>query len=206
MLTELAEPALEFVYFYCHGQRQEVAGAEAQTWLSVGTAEVITPGDLFALDRSAWPPGHWRRTAPLVFINGCHTVDITPRTLVQFVDAFADVYAAGVIGTEITLHQRVAGEAAERLWRGLAVGDPVGVAMRAMRLGLLTKGNLMGLAYTAYCSADLFLNDAAAVVVLGRPNSRRCDKSSCGGRSGSAGRPALPDGGSDGGRSPSSLR
>ena len=57
----------------------------------------------------------------------------------------------------------------ERVWRHapvLVVGTilapgkrTVGAALRSMRLGLLGKGNLMGLAYTAYCSADLCLRD-----------------------------------------------
>jgi hypothetical protein len=97
----------------------------------------------------------------LVFINGCHTAEITPRTLVQFVDAFAGVFAAGVIGTEIAVHQQVAGEAAEEFWRRLQAGASVGEALRGMRVHLLRKNNLIGLAYTAYCSADLRLVGAA---------------------------------------------
>ena len=92
-----------------------------------------------------------------MFINGCHTAEITPRTLVQFVDAFADVYAAGVIGTETTIHQQVANEMAEEFWRRLRGGATVGRALQDGRMRLLRKGNVMGLAYTAYCSVDLHI-------------------------------------------------
>ncbi len=159
---DLARTALEFVYFYCHGQRAELAGASPQPRLGVGKGEVLDVGDLSAWYEALWPDDHWRTTSPLVFINGCHTAEISPRTLVEFVDTFAGIYASGVIGTEITLDQAVASEAGELVWGGLRRGDGVGDALRSMRLALLLKGNLMGLAYTAYCSADLHLEPVPA--------------------------------------------
>jgi hypothetical protein len=129
----------------------------------VGKAQGIAPGDITTWHDSDWSPEHWKDVSPLVFINGCHTVELTPEALVNFVDSFIGVYAAGVIGTEIILVQEVANEAAEEL---LAVmnrkdksGNPVGVgeALRQMRLHFLGKGNLLGLAYTPYCSAELKL-------------------------------------------------
>jgi hypothetical protein len=157
----LSDPGLEFVYFYCHGARSDIAGAAPQPCLEVGNGERLTPSDIGAWFDALWPADHWRVTSPLVFINGCHTAEITPRTLVQFVDAFAGVFAAGVIGTEIAVHQQVAGEAAEEFWRRLQAGASVGEALRGMRVHLLRKNNLIGLAYTAYCSADLRLVGAA---------------------------------------------
>ena len=99
------------------------------------------------------------RTRPLVLLNGCHTAELTPQSPVHFVDTFAAARAGGVVGTEITLDQSMAGEAAEVFLREVATGDRVGVgeAMRRMRLHFLQKGNVLGLAYTAYCSADLRL-------------------------------------------------
>jgi hypothetical protein len=159
---DLARCALEFVYFYCHGQRADVEGASPQPRLGIGKGQVLDVGDLSGWYDGAWPDDHWRVTSPLVFINGCHTAEITPRTLVEFVDTFAGIYASGVIGTEITLDQGVASEAAELVWARLRHGDGVGDALRTMRLALLIKGNLMGLAYTAYCSADLHLEPVPA--------------------------------------------
>jgi hypothetical protein len=92
-----------------------------------------------------------------VFINGCHTAELTPELLVSFVDSFIGAYASGVIGTEVLLHQQIAGEAAEEFLMQLQNKLSVGQALREMRLHFLSKGNLMGLAYTPYCSAKLTL-------------------------------------------------
>jgi hypothetical protein len=95
----------------------------------------------------------------LVILNGCHTTQLTPLSPVNFVDTFAAARAGGVIGTEIALAQGTASEAIELFLDGFAGDDGVGVgeAVRRMRLALLSKGNLLGLGYTAYCSADLRL-------------------------------------------------
>lgn len=65
--------------------------------------------------------------------------------------------AAGVVGTELTLHQAVAGEAGLDLLLAFREQRTMGEAMQRMRRSLVAKGNLMGLAYTLYCSAALRL-------------------------------------------------
>jgi hypothetical protein len=158
-ITEgLARPAQELVYFYCHGRREKVPGSDALSpYLSVGDGEKIRPEHIIAWEQGAWPKSHWRQTPPLVFINGCHTTDITPEALLNFVDAFASVNAAGVIGTEISVHQQVAGEVAEEFLFHFQSERSAGEAMRRVRTHLLRKGNLLGLAYTPFCSSDLRL-------------------------------------------------
>ena len=84
-------------------------------------------------------------------------MELTPESLVNFADAFASAKAGGVIGTEITIEQRVANEAAEQFLLHFGNKKPVGEALNRMRLHFLQKGNLLGLAYTAYCSSDLRL-------------------------------------------------
>jgi hypothetical protein len=72
--------------------------------------------------------------------------------------AFVGSRAAGVIGTEVSMHQQVANEAAQELLRGMrADRATVGRALQQMRRALLAKGNVMGLAYNAYCSEGLSL-------------------------------------------------
>jgi len=156
--TALAEARLEIVYFYCHSRRALLGGANVP-YLEVGKGERISPDDILAWDESDWAANgnHWRETSPLVFINGCHTAELTPDLLVNFVDTFVGVYASGVVGTEVLLHQQVAGEAAVEFLAGLQASKSVGQALREMRLHFLSKGNLMGLAYTPYCSAELTL-------------------------------------------------
>jgi hypothetical protein len=159
--TALSKPKLEIVYFYCHGERQPVAGSNAPVpFLEIGDREQLTTGDLITWSDSDWDTEHWRHTSPLVFINGCHTAELTPQVLVNFVDTFVGVKAAGVIGTEIMLHQRVANEAAQIFFDHFK--NPkcsVGRALQQMRRSLLLKGNLLGLAYTPYCSTDLKLSE-----------------------------------------------
>ena len=86
--SSLGEPDLELVYFYCHGRRDQ----QKQPYLEIGTADKISPADIGAWDSSLWPKNHWRKTAPLVFINGCHTTELTPDLLVNFVDDFVGNY------------------------------------------------------------------------------------------------------------------
>jgi len=73
------------------------------------------------------------------------------------VDAFVGVYAAGVIGTEVLLHQQLANEAGLEFLKRLVADQSVGRAMSEMCMHFLRKGNLFGLAYTPYCSSDLLL-------------------------------------------------
>jgi hypothetical protein len=152
----LAMPDRQLVYIYCHGWRDAADGGVTRPSLGVGHDERITAGDLGAWG-STWPSTHWSTVPPLVFINGCHTAELTPDALVSFVDIFSGLRAAGVIGTEVTLHQQIANEAAEHFLASFLAGKPVGEALRIMRAQFLKKGNLMGLAYTPYCSASLKL-------------------------------------------------
>ncbi|MFD9127451.1 CHAT domain-containing protein [Kitasatospora sp. NPDC059571] len=151
----LASGDQDCVYFYCHGRHGKGAAADT-TALEIGQQEEFTPSAL-----TAWATHRdwqgWARTAPLVFLNGCHTVDTTPSSWLTFVDAFTDLDAAGVVGTEISVDQAFATEVAERFWSHLLAGGTVGSALHTVRTELLAKGNVLGLAYTAYCSADLRL-------------------------------------------------
>jgi hypothetical protein len=162
----LGQEELEMVYFYCHGKRQALPGTNTTTpYIGIGKNESIAPPDITTAWQIAdWNETHWKEVSPLVFINGCHTAELTPELLVNFVDSFIGVHAAGVIGTEILLLQEVAGEAAEQLFVTMQSKNVdgeyfgIGKAMRQMRLHFLGKGNLLGLAYTPYCSADLKLS------------------------------------------------
>ncbi|MBI4259983.1 MAG: hypothetical protein HY658_05400 [Actinobacteria bacterium] len=154
----LADPDLELVYFYCHGRREVLAeGMEPVPYLEIGQAEKLFPSDLQAWVQGEWPRDHWKVVAPLVFINGCHTAELTPEGLVNFVDTFCGVRALGVVGTEVSVHQAVAGEVAEMFFEQLKA-QPVGEALRRVRLSMVAKGNMMGLAYTPFCSAALHLS------------------------------------------------
>ena len=93
---------------------------------------------------------------PLVFTSACHSVEINPDTLVSYLDAFVGAaHAAGVIGTEVRINQRLAMDVATQFFERFFRGETVDRALHAVRLDLLAQGNLFGLAYTPYCWADL---------------------------------------------------
>lgn len=131
------------IYFYCHGGR-----SGSRTWLGIGKGEQLIPSDLMGWEID-WPIVH-----PLVFINGCHTVDITPDDLLRFNETLSYCQASGVIGTEISIPEVLARYFANGFFKLLPICN-VGDAIRQMRLQLLENYNPLGLAYTPYCSANL---------------------------------------------------
>jgi hypothetical protein len=136
------------VYFYCHGGRQK-----ARTWLGIGAGqkERLIPSDLTAVKVD------WTNTHPLVFINGCHTADVTPDDLLHFNQVLNYCNAAGVIGTEISVPEGLARFFAAGFLFRFRTGTNVGASIRQQRLRLLERMNVLGLAYTPYCSAELKL-------------------------------------------------
>lgn len=153
---------LPVVYFYCHGERP-VAGSP-ETYLGVGRRDRIT-----AMDVQNWVKDWllrerkrvWNEVRPLIFINACHSVEISPDTLVSYLDAFVGAaHAAGVIGTEVRINQGLAMEVARQFFERFFRGETVDQALHAIRLALLAQGNLFGLAYTPYCWSDLQLVSA----------------------------------------------
>ncbi|RZU18006.1 CHAT domain-containing protein [Streptomyces sp. BK239] len=151
--------APDCLYFYCHGREPEKGRAPGHSVLEIGKSDWIGPQDLAALD-THW--ASWRDASPLVFLNGCHTVDSGPATWHSYADAFTDLHASGVVGTEISVAQTLASEVAELFWQSLLDGRSVGSALHSARAALLKKNNLLGLAYTAYCSGSLTLRPTAA--------------------------------------------
>jgi hypothetical protein len=143
-------PQPNLVYFYCHGGKEE-----GSSFLSVGDNEKFSPADLVSL-RVKLP------TNPLIFINGCRTVELTPDDLLDFVRTFSWCQAAGVIGTEIPIPESLAREFATQVFQYLVrpQKQQLGAAILSTRLALLGKYNLMGLAYTPYCHAALGFDDA----------------------------------------------
>jgi hypothetical protein len=140
---------LQVVYFYCHGGHRR-----GKAWLGVGDK----PPDLFfAANLHAWAV-RWPDVRPLVFINGCNTVGITPDDLLPFNKSLARSNASGVIGSEITIPETLGREFGRRFLTGFLDGAPVGELVRELRLRLLSGYNPLGLAYTPYCLAKLRLD------------------------------------------------
>lgn len=161
LATALATDTMDVVYLYCHGGYYETsANAKPATVLRFDTS-LVHPADIAAWrsNRSLWPATHWKTRQPLVIMNGCHTVELTTATLGNFVDAFTNrARASGVIGTEVTIDQAMASWASELLLdRIVTANTTAGHALRGTRWAMLSRGNVMGLAYTLYCTAGLQL-------------------------------------------------
>jgi hypothetical protein len=156
-VRKLIEPDLPVIYFYCHGHR----GADG-VYLAIGRDESITPEDVTGWIVQRWRNAHvamWDNPRPLVIINACESMDVSPETLLTYLDVLIGrAGAAGVIGTEVKVHQVLAMQFAETFLRHF-LGPPAGTtaenAMHASRCNFLAVGNLFGLVYTTYCWADL---------------------------------------------------
>jgi hypothetical protein len=110
-----------------------------------------------------WSNPHWPTRKPLIVLNGCHTVEASSATLSSFVDAFVrDAGAAGVLGSEVAVEQGLASLILETFLRRFAAGATVGQALHEVRWDLFRRGNVMGLAYTAYCLSGLRIRPTMA--------------------------------------------
>lgn len=144
--------AQQLCYFYCHGGSTPDG---KKPWLTVGKGDQLVPSNLAGLGLE----DYWRfnNVRPLVFINGCHTVEFTPEALSNFLPEFGAAGASGIIGTEVTVFEPLAVEFGQGLIQAFLNGEPMGKAVQRLRWGLLLKRNVLGLVYTPYCYADLKL-------------------------------------------------
>ena len=158
-VKELLARDTPLIYFYCHGERPRAG--DPNTYLGVGVKKPITPSDFIGWV-SNWRRHDrkvvWENPRPLILINACHSAEINPDTLVSYIDAFIGAgNAAGLIGTEVKVNQDLAMQMAEGFYKRFLASETVDSALRAMRFEFLATGNLLGLAYTPYCWADLAL-------------------------------------------------
>lgn len=146
----------QVLYFYCHG------GVSQNTpYIQVGA--LSEPG----IERSTLRQKGIRwsipRPRPLVFVNGCHTVDVEPEVAIEMVSGFVRrAGASAVIGTEITIFEQLAVDFAERFLRVfLLERRTMGEAIRRARLSILQKQlNPLGLVYVPFGLASLRLADS----------------------------------------------
>lgn len=158
VIEALRNPELSLIYFYCHGGAE---GDPLEAFLSVGSSDEqqIRP---VTLDNENY---RWHN-APLVLINGCKTVALEPRLFGDFVQKFAERGAAGVIGTEVSVWEHLAKEAAETFFTRFLNSEQVGEILLALRRQLLHKYNPLGLIYTNYCSVDLKMTFPSPAIVV----------------------------------------
>jgi hypothetical protein len=147
----LKQAKAQVVYFYCHGG----VTRGIVPYLALGPAnaeELVTRASL------RFTGLRWQQPGPLIFINGCHTTALEPKQAFDFVTGFVEVAgASGVIGTEITVFERLACAFAEECLRRFVAGMPIGDAVRGARRALLKAGNPLGLVYDPFVIGDLHL-------------------------------------------------
>jgi hypothetical protein len=151
LLARLKSERNELLYFYCHGGL--VRGAP---YLVIGSKENrgLIQSSNFKAFQIRWQDD----PRPLVFLNGCHTSAVEPLAALTLLRGFIlEARAAGLIGTEITIYEELAGDFAEAFYRRLLKEQPVGKALRGARLAILAQGNPLGLVYTPFVQAGLRL-------------------------------------------------
>jgi CHAT domain len=144
-----------FVYFLCHG---EFDPAQHAPYLGVGLRDGNAIHRVYPQNLAAWAVDanpDWSDRAPLVFINGCETAQLTPSQIMNFVRTFSTIGASSVVGTEVSVRLPVATEMAYAILERLHGGASLGIAVRDARWQLANKGNLLGLAYTPYGLIDV---------------------------------------------------
>ncbi|MGW4212497.1 hypothetical protein ACWEIJ_31220 [Lentzea sp. NPDC004789] len=93
-----------------------------------------------------WPRPHWPTRKPVV-------VGTSPMP--GLVRPFVDGGASAVISPEVAVPQDMAGWVTGMVLARLAAGFSAGDALRLTRWEMLSRGNIMGLAYTLHGGADL---------------------------------------------------
>lgn len=148
----LKQTKAQLVYYYCHGGYDQI---NDKPYLSLGPKN--SRRFTSALIRASGI--RWRDIRPLVFINGCHTTNLSPDKALDFVSAFVQVaQAAGVIGTEITIFEPIAVAFAEAcLQQFLVERQSIGDSVRSARLDMLKANNPLGLVYVPFVMAGLKL-------------------------------------------------
>ena len=150
--TLLVERPVDVAYLYCHGGYSTDDGLP---FLQFGNRKLY-PSTLGAWRTERLTFTDHSPIQPLVVLNGCGTVEFTTHTLANFVDDFVvRCGAAGVIGTEITIEQGVAGCAMEHLIGNVRSGSSLGEALRNLRWEMARRGNTIGFAYALHCMSGL---------------------------------------------------
>jgi hypothetical protein len=140
------------VYFYCHGGCHQIDGPFIQ----------VGPKDGQSIARTDLRKVRWKapRPRPIVFINGCHTADVSPEQAWSLIAAFvAESFASGVIGTEVTIFESLATAFAESFFHEFVVHKrTAGEAIRRARLRIFKRTrNPLGLVYIPFMLPGLLL-------------------------------------------------
>lgn len=153
--TLMKDVNAQVFYFYCHGG---VDGNKPFIQLGPMNGHKMFRSNLRS-KKIKWDKPHPR---PLVFINGCHTVNVEPEVAIDMVSGFFNVAgASAVLGTEITVFEPLAVNFSERFLKSFLIDrHSLGKAVKRTRLAILKEQlNPLGLAYLPFGLASLHLAD-----------------------------------------------
>lgn len=142
------------LYLYCHGRNTVPFAADNEELLEIDTDVRIGPNALRAA------PGAYTR-APIVFLNSCTSGQPSPLSFSSFHSAFRGRKAMGIIGTAIEMPATFGAAFGCRLIERYLAGQPLGVAIYALRRELIERGNPLGLFYSLQCPAEVTAPAAA---------------------------------------------
>ncbi|MGI2904852.1 CHAT domain-containing protein [Tolypothrix sp. VBCCA 56010] len=138
---------LDLVYFYCHGGLEEMP---KRPYIEISDERIYS--NFLECYESTW------KHHPLVFLNGCATGDYGPESYVSLIDDFLNAGASGVVGTECPVSENFAEYFATEVFKRLFTGEPMGLAMLAVRRKLLEQHyNPLGLVYSLYAAHEIAL-------------------------------------------------
>ncbi len=139
-------------YFYCHGV---IRGQEFRLLFGpAGQEQYLSAADLDPRET------HWQGALrPLVILNGCETMRLTPELIHGLLGVLRQLGASGVVGTEMPVVTLLARPVGVQLVHGLSTSFSIGECFLQIRHNLLRQGNPLGLAYSFYASASLHLHD-----------------------------------------------
>lgn len=155
-IMELLEQGGQHVfYFYCHGDADEKSKV-----FRLKLGPLAKPG---YIEASELLPDeiNWQTPKPLIIMNGCETMAVTPDVTYGFLGALKNLGASGIIGTEISVWTQLARPFGRHLLICLLNGMSVGEAFLEARKHLLRQYNPLGLVYSYYSPATLHLHDPA---------------------------------------------
>lgn len=94
---------------------------------------------------------------PIILLAACESAAEDLRTLTGFLSAFANVRAAAVVGTETVIYEGLASRFGKAVVDALLKNQSLGQAVLSFRRMLVMEWNPLGLVFTPYGDADLFV-------------------------------------------------
>ena len=153
VLDLLKQGGFHFYIFYCHGDRDESEKKFKLVFGPLADERSISSENLNPL-KISWPD----QPKPLVLLNGCETVAVSPEMVHGLLDRLHELGASGVVGTEIQVYPSLAYPFGLALIERVLNGDSLGEAFLAERKEMLRKFSPLGLAYTYYAAAGLHIH------------------------------------------------